>query len=398
MHGKFTHIKPAGGAVNNDPHTFALDVSAACALGTGSKQDRARQIPPSDEARQAGPALQQASKHAQDFADIPADVRNSNDVRQPCTESLEAAYVRQQCGSATLGKQMQELAALTQPGRSSALASAAAAEATTRQNSAMMRPLPASVDACTTQNSFGSKTVQIDQGPSDTATAPMEQLNGYRQSANEPSTEQAGSRVVPAKACIAADGKQLSQQISNEACNVPERKKRKAESLDPDSMAPGPTDILTEPEINLAANAHSHGKIQCSMQTTERAKVTAEIECPCAYSESPGVARMAGISPPKSQAAAAAAAASYHHIASLSPSNAVTAVAEEQKDAAASFSGDPSEWLAAQISALSQKVTGALLPADIERGGLIGRSVGFVLLDDLDVGKDIISAGLHTGR
>ncbi|KAK9901530.1 hypothetical protein WJX75_000812 [Coccomyxa subellipsoidea] len=52
----------------------------------------------------------------------------------------------------------------------------------------------------------------------------------------------------------------------------------------------------------------------------------------------------------------------------------------------------------AQVRALAEKCTAAPLPDNWETGGLIGRSVGFMLLEDFDAGGQTISCGIKTGR
>jgi hypothetical protein len=54
--------------------------------------------------------------------------------------------------------------------------------------------------------------------------------------------------------------------------------------------------------------------------------------------------------------------------------------------------------LAPQIAELAEGSQGTPLPEGIPRPALVGRSVAFVLLEEVDVDGDIVYAGLHTGR
>ncbi len=66
--------------------------------------------------------------------------------------------------------------------------------------------------------------------------------------------------------------------------------------------------------------------------------------------------------------------------------------------AAAADAGHSPAWMAEQVRALAEKSVAAPLPGDWEGGGLIGRSVAFVLLEDFDAGGQTILRGIKTGR
>ena len=66
--------------------------------------------------------------------------------------------------------------------------------------------------------------------------------------------------------------------------------------------------------------------------------------------------------------------------------------------AAAAGTGHSPAWMAEQVRALAEKSVAAPLPGDWEGGGLIGRSVAFVLLEDFDAGGQTILRGIKTGR
>lgn len=55
-------------------------------------------------------------------------------------------------------------------------------------------------------------------------------------------------------------------------------------------------------------------------------------------------------------------------------------------------------WLTEQVNCMSEKSQGVPLPAAADAGGLVGRSVAFVLLSEVDVKGDVVRIGLHSGR
>lgn len=73
-------------------------------------------------------------------------------------------------------------------------------------------------------------------------------------------------------------------------------------------------------------------------------------------------------------------------------------IAIEDFGAPASNTGHCPTWVAEEVLQLAQKSVAALLPEVSKPGCLIGRSVGFVLLEDFDAGGDTVMRGIKTGR
>ncbi|CAL8468078.1 g7617 [Coccomyxa elongata] len=73
-------------------------------------------------------------------------------------------------------------------------------------------------------------------------------------------------------------------------------------------------------------------------------------------------------------------------------------IAVEEIGAAASNTGHCPTWVAEEVLQLAQISLAAPLPEVSKPGCLIGRSIGFVLLEDFDAGGDTVMRGIKTGR
>lgn len=199
------------------------------------------------------------------------------------------------------------------------------------------------------------------------------------------------------------------------ACSIPWRTKRKAVCLEP-AQSCIPHAQVDVPQKRGAVTQHVPvSSCQASESASERAPETCHLQRPCPLqSQGANGGLPMQIGEPIAKASQA--------LPMPEPTSNATDLAKEPPQQAADVnkgqvSTDPSQpvfsalpsasandsfnspaWMAEQVSALAEMCTAAPLPNDWETGGLIGRSVGFMLLEHFDAGGQTISCGIKTGR
>ena len=202
------------------------------------------------------------------------------------------------------------------------------------------------------------------------------------------------------------------------ACSIPWRTKRKAVCLEP-AQSCIPHAQVDVPQKRGAVTQHVPvSGCQASESASERAHVTCQLQTPCPLQSPAPEGSTGGLSTQIGEQTVKTS----QELPMPAPTSNATDLAKEPPQQAADgnkgqVSTDPSQpvfsalpsasandlldspaWMAEQVRALAEKCTAAPLPDNWETGGLIGRSVGFMLLEDFDAGGQTISCGIKTGR